>query len=103
MFLRNLAYLCLLTLATLSFSGCSTTPIAQPPQVILIVPPDSLLEEQPVVRVINVSRQGIAEGYIPNTIHLGIANQQVRDLKRWKAEQIKLHGVPDVDTTEQLP
>lgn len=75
------------------------TPTAQPPQVILIAPPDSLLEERPVVRVVNVSKQGIAEGYIPNTIQLGIANEQVRDLKRWKAEQMKLHGVSEHGTS----
>ena len=96
---KNLLLVLLVVLTTI-FSACSTTHTAPPPQVILIVPPDNFLQEQPVVRVVNVSKQGIAEGYIPNTIRLGVSNQNIRDLKRWKEAQIKLHGVPYDNTSK---
>lgn len=72
------------------------THTVQPQKVILIAPPDSLTQERPVKRVVNVSKAGIAEGYIPNTIQLGIANNQLRAIQKWKQEQMELYGV-DID------
>ena len=67
-------------------------PTALQTRVVVIAPPDNLLVLRPIIRVESVSKNGIAKGYIPNTIQLGIANKQLKAIRDWKVEQLKLYG-----------
>ena len=72
-------------------------------QVILIAPPDNLLLERPVSRVVSTAPEEIAKGYVKNTLQLGIANRQLKALREWKVKQLQIQGEENgTDRREEL-